>query len=1623
MRWTPGEIASCRGVFRGSGGLMLLAFAAAAVASVGGVGGVGDQCEEKGGKGELQVAPKPFPPKLRHPAVYIVTASDGKLVGIDSATGHVLWSISTGGNLVSRTGDSPFIPAYKTADCSTLSSETDSVDFYLKEGDILRRQGKLDEVTGQPPNNVFWAAKDVKEFEIDYLGGVVVDPEAETVLDVIRHDITLKVKQGGEESTQTVGNVNVFRKPRPAHDDRDDASSRATYPGQEPESGSKSEIDAATGVPNVASSQRPRDASPRLVATAEGRLFGVDPVTESILWETRLPASPVKLHKVTPGLVEEVRILLNPLSQDTAIDGHSLLQQFALDVTHASQSIIDDVPFLHTLLTPAGTKQSLTYSAQPIHIWDKKSAVQKLTIKPRPQLPSASGDDTSHARDTDIYDAFDSHSRQHRSGLSDEHRPALVHDHFGQPVDVGPVVRFLVDTELLPLGSGGLVVHPDFDSMVAEGQAVTYDLASYLPASWHIRPLSLVSPSVDEPPGFDAAGAIPAARENESTRRDSPNGSADSSDAHNPSGGGKSDLSVVELPGALPGRLKDPKDPVQTGGARASGLGVVWVFLGGVLTAVLLLIISIGLRSNTAIDLFKRKDAPTVLSNLSSAVSAPFPAVSASPTLRHSTSPSSPPVESPVISHRSTPATAPAQPPPAGLLSDATPADEVGACPSAQAHGAGVSGSFGITPEASSATATTVPAADPSSSSGSGASGRLPVKKKPSRGGGGCEKASVSAHSGPRGSQGSRAISSGAGQDERCSEKSKSSGAIEGSGVSSQDKGAKESVEVEGRLTEEVLNRVREFRVRLPKGGKSDRSLSGASSASGSTDSTSTTTSTTSSSSSGRPLRGRVFKSPASPPPKPAAPSKPDPARRLAPCIAVPTARAKAAGASRKRSLKASVSNTRPALVPPPPPPPDADGGSPVFTQAGQDTSFSPIASYPAPSSSDGTEESTGRKLTSRSQGSSRTPKAGRRPHRRSPSKRDVFESSSDSTGSSGDCREFGARTRSHRRPPSRRLSRGVMSPITPSLKPTESLEQLLAFDPMCMNLEQQSPPISPAAAPGVVAAAEPSPERSVSSGDTADENRSANAYDDNSTYRGNYTELRNIGSGGYGSLWLAENKTDKKMYAVKKVRLRDEDNEEAVEENSKTKREASMHASLDHPNIARYNWSWEEDLSVSETLRVATQPDDGCSASQNNTLLGLAAANPKKRCKHLFIAMKYYSEGSLRDWLLRRYELNRVTNTRLLLQLAEGLSHLHHNEVLHRDMKPSNILVEKLPKGKHTNTQLKICDFGLSVVRRNNDWASATMNGSHDMPTDVNTTGVAGTPLYSPPENSCKSAPYGKHSDIFSLGVIYYELYVFPHPTTSSEKIRHLGILGMKDRRLPEHLLREFPDEMQLVLDMTNLDYNMRPSLKQIKKRAKLILKNYTKAKAPSESVQQRFETSSVRSVPSAVEDADGSGEGYSTDDESSEQTDELVRLRTNTESSSSPTAPIPPPQGGPWVVASHPTSPVQPPDYKFSAAAAANQLSPSIANMQPIVSAPGGFTPNGKSRTPKFLPSTSGRPLLLADNVPLDHGSAQELPFYLQHVQNSPSVVPLDPALFPGSRFKQVCPMRRAHSYNTLS
>lgn len=119
-----------------------------------------------------------------------------------------------------------------------------------------------------------------------------------------------------------------------------------------------------------------------------------------------------------------------------------------------------------------------------------------------------------------------------------------------------------------------------------------------------------------------------------------------------------------------------------------------------------------------------------------------------------------------------------------------------------------------------------------------------------------------------------------------------------------------------------------------------------------------------------------------------------------------------------------------------------------------------------------------------------------------------------------------------------------------------------------------------------------------------------------------------------------------------------------------------------------------------------------------------------------LYLVFEYIDGISLKDQIKKSGAFVVHKAIKLMIQILDGISHAHEQGIVHRDLSPSNILIDK-------NGLPRIMDFGISVV--------VGKNGSSEK-------NIAGTPFYMSPEHFSKNG-LCTQSDIFSLGLIFYEM------------------------------------------------------------------------------------------------------------------------------------------------------------------------------------------------------------------------------------------------------------------------
>ena len=203
----------------------------------------------------------------------------------------------------------------------------------------------------------------------------------------------------------------------------------------------------------------------------------------------------------------------------------------------------------------------------------------------------------------------------------------------------------------------------------------------------------------------------------------------------------------------------------------------------------------------------------------------------------------------------------------------------------------------------------------------------------------------------------------------------------------------------------------------------------------------------------------------------------------------------------------------------------------------------------------------------------------------------------------------------------------------------------------------------------------------------------------------GNYKIVKPLGAGGMGEVYLAEDtKLDRKV-AIKFLHFRSTANEQSQK---RFIREAQAAAKLDHPNICVVHEVGQQgniDFIVMQYI-------------EGETLAARLKCQPMEVCESLDI----------------------------MIQVAQALAEAHAHHIVHRDIKPQNIMIN--PRG-----QVKVLDFGLAKLI-----LIGEADGGERTQSQLSSPGLPiGTASYMSPQQA-KGQPVDVRSDLFSLGVMLYE-------------------------------------------------------------------------------------------------------------------------------------------------------------------------------------------------------------------------------------------------------------------------
>jgi tetratricopeptide (TPR) repeat protein/tRNA A-37 threonylcarbamoyl transferase component Bud32 len=235
------------------------------------------------------------------------------------------------------------------------------------------------------------------------------------------------------------------------------------------------------------------------------------------------------------------------------------------------------------------------------------------------------------------------------------------------------------------------------------------------------------------------------------------------------------------------------------------------------------------------------------------------------------------------------------------------------------------------------------------------------------------------------------------------------------------------------------------------------------------------------------------------------------------------------------------------------------------------------------------------------------------------------------------------------------------------------------------------------------------------------------------------YRLRERLGAGAMGEVWLAEDTRLHRLVALKMLKSESADDAEAA---ARLVREARVASILTHPGVA-------------VVYEVGSVERDGRETS--------------------FVAMEHVRGRTLSE-ILRSGPVEPAALLPMVRQVAEALADAHEHGVVHRDVKPGNVMVTE-------SGRVKVLDFGLAGFVPRGDDDSATWSGTHGPLAGQ----LAGTLAYMSPEQA-RGRGVDARSDVFSLGVVLYEALAGRRPFAGDN---HVAVL--------EAILREPPPEVRV--------------------------------------------------------------------------------------------------------------------------------------------------------------------------------------------------------------------------------
>lgn len=252
--------------------------------------------------------------------------------------------------------------------------------------------------------------------------------------------------------------------------------------------------------------------------------------------------------------------------------------------------------------------------------------------------------------------------------------------------------------------------------------------------------------------------------------------------------------------------------------------------------------------------------------------------------------------------------------------------------------------------------------------------------------------------------------------------------------------------------------------------------------------------------------------------------------------------------------------------------------------------------------------------------------------------------------------------------------------------------------------------------------------------------------------FDGKYRLDEQLGGGGMGTVYRATHLLIERPVAIKVLSQRFVGDQTAQE---RFRREARAAGRMHHPNAVTVN-----DFGTTE---------DGW----------------------LYIVMELLEGRTLRDLLAHEAPLDPARAVSFMLQACAAVGAAHDANLIHRDLKPANIFIEQRPD---LPAVVKVLDFGVAKFavdeHEDDDYQTLTQVGA-----------IIGTPRYMSPEQCAGTAPLTPASDVYSLGIILYEMLTGVVPFSADTPLA----LAMKQvteaPRPPREIVPAIPRELETVV------------------------------------------------------------------------------------------------------------------------------------------------------------------------------------------------------------------------------